>query len=211
MCDLFSWVELTNAQAEKHGGAKVLFLTDETVKILRGRGERSWSASDVVGHTAIEKYYKETFSKHEESRDRIPPVMAEMVMAGKLNGMIEGILGSDKAKWPIYNKNGCKIKPRWEDCEKNPVWVRKSIVYFCDNYTIDKNDLAEKKKSALSTFGHKNEDINDALYWTNTKEDKKFWDALWYLQTGKRFGANTYLCAPWTFEEKELIDSMPKV
>jgi hypothetical protein len=215
MCDLFSWVELNEASQKKHLGSKVLFMTDETVKVLRGRAAgRLWGDDDVVGHSAIEAYYQDCHGTHQESRDKIPPVMAEMVNAGKLNGMIQGILGKDRKAWPKYRKDGTRVvyNPSLNNCEENEEWVLKSIVYFCRNYTINKKDLEGERQNAIKTYleGRRGS-VANSLYWSDTSFPE-FWSDLYYLSMGKRFDyCSPGKLKPWTNAEKKKIFKLPKV
>lgn len=216
MCDLFSWIELDAAEIEKHHGSKVLFMTDETVKILRGRGGRKWGDDDVVGHNAIEAYYHNPAGTHEESRDQIPPVMAEMIRDGELDGMIAGILGTDREKWPKYHKNGARIMKPLENCHKNPEWILKAIVFYCKNYLIDGKPLDGKLRGAIKTYlgsgAVEGDDIDTSMIWCNTPQGMTFWSDLYYLMSGRDFGwDDVSRITPWTFAQKRAINKMPKV
>jgi len=213
MCDLFSWIELDEASQKRHHGCKVLFLNDESVAILRGRGDRNWTNDDVVGHTAIETYYKDISGTHKESLNKIPAVMAEQVRAGKMDKMIAGILGKDKAVWPQYKKNGVRITTFYESHLIDPEWVLKSIVFFCKNYTIDKKDIFDKAEGAINTYLQgRGGNVDLALTWAYTPQGEKFWSALWFLSSGRdyRHGSKG-TCKPWTIEEEKAINKMPKV
>jgi hypothetical protein len=103
---------------------------------------------------------------------------------------------------------------------ERPDWILKSIVYFCDNYTIDGKDLREFKRGAIATYrGGVGGSIDDSLAWEYTPEYReeglpRFWVCLWFLQTGeRRIGADVdnTKCAPWTDYEKRKIAKMPRV
>lgn len=212
MCDLFSWIELDKAESKKHGGCSVLFLTDETVAILRGRKTgREWDDNDVVGHSAIEAYYDCT-GRHAESSDVIPPVMAEMYKSGAMDKMVTGILGKDRKAWPKFDEEGNAAAYSVGRFHEDPDWIRKSIAYYCDNYKLDGKDLVSKKAGAIETYRAKKDrgNVDRALTWTDTPQGHKFWAGLYFLQKGDCRG-DVGDCKPWTPAEKKMIAAMPEV
>jgi hypothetical protein len=96
---------------------------------------------------------------------------------------------------------------------ERPDWILKSIVYFCDNYTIDGEDLRKYKRGAIAEYHKKNEyNIDVALYWYATPQDFRFWAYLWFLHTGQIYNDNNdATCKPWTDYEKRKIAKMPRV
>jgi hypothetical protein len=100
--------------------------------------------------------------------------------------------------------------------ENDPEWVKKSIVYFCRNYTIDGEDLSKKAKEALKAYRNDREkgttDIDTGICWVETSLRFDFWASLWYLSTGEeRRMDQSGDCKPWTRAEKRLINKMPSV
>jgi len=133
-----------------------------------------------------------------------------MVKSGKLDGMIKGILGADRKKWPKYRKDGTRIKPMVY--EEDPEWVLKSIVYFCKNYTIDGKDLQSKTKGAIETYlGSRLGNIDQAMTWNMTPQGETFWGDLHFLSEGHRQLGDYGKEKPWTTAEKRAIAKMPKV
>jgi hypothetical protein len=97
---------------------------------------------------------------------------------------------------------------------ERPDWILKSIVYYCDNYTIDGEDLGKHKRGAIAEylFSNKGFNIDSALFWTDTKQGFAFWAYLWYLHTGDpgRQSPHDAKCSPWTDYEKRKIAKMPE-
>ena len=98
---------------------------------------------------------------------------------------------------------------------ERPDWILKSIVYFCDNYTIDGEGLRKYKRGAIAEylFSNKADNIDRALFWSDTKQGFAFWAYLWYLHTGdaERQSPHDAACEPWTDYEKRKIAKMPEV
>jgi hypothetical protein len=210
MCDLFSWLKLDAACSKKHGGVKVLFLTDETVEILKGRKGCRWSKEDVVGHSAIEAFYHDAFGqRHRESRDKIPPVIAEMYRAGKMDKMVEGILGKDRKAWPKYNKHGERVRVPLEDFSTNTKYLCKAIVYYCRNYLVNGEDISALEAGAIKTLqdSPKSGDIDQRLTWGSAPQKFDFWACLFYLIGGDCRGAASEgkVVPRWTAEEMRMI------
>ena len=104
-------------------------------------------------------------------------------------------------------------KPYYE----RPDWILKSIVYFCDNYTINGQDLGDMKAGAIKTYGKKTKAVYNCLSWSAAPQGELFWECLYWLQGGPRLFGAVWTpscgakCAPWTEAEKRMIDKMPKV
>lgn len=88
-------------------------------------------------------------------------------------------------------------------------WVKKAIVYFCKNYTIDGIDLMPFMKQALknNTPGW----LTCEGAWDKTEPGYNFWDCLFYLDSGVNPTYQVTKCKPWTDAEKRMIAKMPKV
>lgn len=102
---------------------------------------------------------------------------------------------------------------------ERPDWILKSIVYFCDNYTIDGKSLREMKRKAIKTYKNSNQvDVRNAFCWSDNEVIFDFWHSLYWLQGGTGPGAYSYpkpcigaKCPPWTDYEKRKIAKMPRV
>jgi hypothetical protein len=105
---------------------------------------------------------------------------------------------------------------------ERPDWILKSIVYFCDNYTIGSKDLQKYKRGAIETLRKAWEpglDINTALpAWGITPQGFTFWDCLAYLSSIELLPDDPWpapdcgaTCKPWTNYEKRKIAKMPEV
>ena len=96
---------------------------------------------------------------------------------------------------------------------ERPDWILKSIVYFCDNYTIDRKSLRGMKRGAIATYHTgSGTNIDYSLCWESTKEGFDFWAYLWFLQTGQEYkDEHDAKCNPWTDYEKRKIAKMPEV
>jgi hypothetical protein len=98
---------------------------------------------------------------------------------------------------------------------ERPDWILKSIVYFCDNYTIDGKSLRKYKRGAIKDYlgsSRGGANIDYRLLWDNTDAGFDFWAYLWYLHTGQCFKADHDAnCHPWTDYEKRKIVKMPRV
>lgn len=103
---------------------------------------------------------------------------------------------------------------------ERPDWILKSIVYFCDNYTIDGKNLGKLKRRAIEII--KKEQLQGRIlglghFWTSDP-CKNFWDCLYYLHGGEMAWGSSWgppnigaKCEPWTEAEKRKIDKMPRV
>jgi hypothetical protein len=96
---------------------------------------------------------------------------------------------------------------------ERPDWILKSIGYFCDNYTIDGEDLGDMKRGAINTYRTgTNGDVNRALWWMGTPQGNDFWAYLYFLQTAMVYKSeHDAKCAPWTDDEKREIAKLPRV
>jgi hypothetical protein len=108
---------------------------------------------------------------------------------------------------------------------ERPDWILKSIVYFCDNYTIDGRDLSDIKAGAIATYRKHpkawgegdSPSIDDKIRWERSQQYEEcpaFWVSLWYLQTGERriyTDESDTECKPWTDYEKRKIAKLPRV
>jgi hypothetical protein len=92
-------------------------------------------------------------------------------------------------------------------------WILKSIVYFCQNYTMNGKDMDSKAHSAVKTYlSGRGGNIDDALNWEHTQQKEGFWSNLWYLSSGDdRTFDIVEGVKPWTRNEKRMIDKLPKV
>jgi hypothetical protein len=99
-----------------------------------------------------------------------------------------------------------------------PEWIKKSIVYFCENYTIDKAPL--DKHEALKAYqyptdqGWRSLDKDAIAYrfdWEASVQGYSFWDCLWFLQDGSLPAYQEVKCLPWTDADKRMIDKLPAV
>lgn len=98
---------------------------------------------------------------------------------------------------------------------ERPDWILKSIVYFCDNYTIDGKDLCNMKKGAIRQFKHRHRDsaICGCFDFLGSPQGHTFWSCLAYLH-GLDFRCGSTEpkdCAPWTNYEKRKIAKLPEV
>jgi hypothetical protein len=103
---------------------------------------------------------------------------------------------------------------------ERPDWILKSIGYFCDNYTIDGQDLSKMKRGAIKEV--KNNMTSDRLlglssFWCSYL-GQYFWDCLYWLQGGVHYEGKPWeeptigvKCAPWTDSEKREIAKLPRV
>jgi hypothetical protein len=102
---------------------------------------------------------------------------------------------------------------------ERPDWILKSIVYFCDNYTIDGEDLQAERQAAIETYRkHRCDNLRRAFDWNNNEKTHDFWHCLYWLQgglnsQGRLFGPPCVgaTCKPWTDYEKRKIAKMPRV
>jgi hypothetical protein len=92
---------------------------------------------------------------------------------------------------------------------ERPDWILKSIVYFCDNYTIDGKDLRKYKATAIKN--HTPGYITCSGSWVTTEPGSDFWDCFFYLHTGTYLANQITTCKPWTDYEKRKIAKMPEV
>ena len=100
---------------------------------------------------------------------------------------------------------------------ERPDWILKSIVYFCDNYTIDGKSLRKYKRGAIEEYRNPSHkwaiaDSIQHLKWDLSPQGYDFWDCLWCLM--QNVGAPNYhemKCKPWTDYEKRKIAKMPRV
>jgi hypothetical protein len=103
---------------------------------------------------------------------------------------------------------------------ERPDWILKSIVYFCDNYTIDGKDLRKYKRGAIKEYLHPtmrwsrlNDSIMQRLYWDKSPQGFDFWDCLWCLTTEENGPPDRQAmeCESWTDYEKRKIAKLPRV
>jgi hypothetical protein len=102
---------------------------------------------------------------------------------------------------------------------ERPDWILKSIVYFCDNYTIDGEDLRKYKRGAIDIFREAGcpDGILNRLPsgFDGSPQGWDFWDCFYWLQTGWEPGAMDpdvgTECPRWTDYEKRKIAKMPRV
>jgi hypothetical protein len=101
---------------------------------------------------------------------------------------------------------------------ERPDWILKSIVYFCDNYTIDGKDLRKFKREAIQTFREKMQTCIIGHGAISEMPGFEFWDCLYWLQGGLdpfncQWGIPSIgvKCSPWTDYEKRKIAKMPRV
>jgi hypothetical protein len=104
---------------------------------------------------------------------------------------------------------------------ERPDWILKSIVYFCDNYTIDGKSLRGMKCGAIAEFkkqypGYGNMKEIDT-FWRSALGEY-FWDSLYWLQGGTYSDGSKWEppsigaeCPKWTDYEKRKIAKLPKV
>jgi hypothetical protein len=89
-----------------------------------------------------------------------------------------------------------------------PDWILKSIVYFCDNYTIDGEDLRKYKRGAIAWYKKQDQmDLGSSFGWDDAPQGYKLWMYLYGMQSGTPWDD----CKPWTDYEKRKIAKMPRV
>jgi hypothetical protein len=98
---------------------------------------------------------------------------------------------------------------------ERPDWILKSIVYFCDNYTIDGKSLRKFKRGAIVHYIARDHGttIDGSFNFATSPQRHTFWSCLGYLQ-GLDFrcgGTGPGDCKPWTDYEKRKIAKMPRV
>jgi len=193
------------------------------------------SASDIIALLPIFKKYILDFAlegKKEEAEKAIEDckalrktivedmrAVAQMAISQSILDVATLLcLGESKFEISEEIKGGSMNKPYHE----RPDWILKSIVYFCDNYTIDGKSLRKLKRGAIETYKEHpirwetggRVSIDDALSWEDTPQHdivSEFWCALWYLQTGGNRLDDPTTCKPWTDYEKRKIAKMPRV
>lgn len=106
---------------------------------------------------------------------------------------------------------------------ERPDWILKAIGYYCDNYTLDGQDLGKLKRGAIKHYKknmHRGRNINWAMpNWNYTPQGFAFWDSLSFLSgtcysnSKKPLGPPLCgtMCAPWTNYEKRKIAKLPEV
>ena len=97
---------------------------------------------------------------------------------------------------------------------ERPDWILKSIVYYCDNYKLDGEDLRKYKRGAIAWFKNHRRDLQNGIFsafdWSNSPQGDDFWVYLWNLQVHDiPFSSTDAL--PWTDYEKRKIAKMPRV
>jgi hypothetical protein len=100
---------------------------------------------------------------------------------------------------------------------ERPDWILKSIVYFCDNYTIDGKSLRKFKRGAIGIYREAGSPtgIISTFGFGDSPQGWDFWDCLYWLQTGWEPGEMDpdigTKCPRWTETEKRKIAKMPEV
>jgi hypothetical protein len=92
---------------------------------------------------------------------------------------------------------------------ERPDWILKSIVYFCDNYTIDGKSLRKYKRGAIKYYNAGlRGNIASSISWDSSPQGWTFWLYLYGLQERRRDLTDN--CPAWTDYEKRKIAKMPK-